>query len=101
MQATAPTEPNGSNGRFWHKADIPSCTAHVRFRGYSRHAACAAKVKADRLGLVRTREGDPPVIWERPTCARVELVTGNGTLKGDPCNGKPKRAWALRRWFIP
>ena len=19
--------------RFWHKADIPSCTAHVRFRG--------------------------------------------------------------------
>ena len=21
------------NVRFWHKADIPSCTAHVRFRG--------------------------------------------------------------------
>ena len=19
--------------RYWHKADIPSCTAHVRFRG--------------------------------------------------------------------
>ena len=23
----------GSNVRYWHKADIPSCTAHVRFRG--------------------------------------------------------------------
>ena len=21
---------------FWHKADIPSCTAHVRFRGVER-----------------------------------------------------------------
>ena len=21
------------NVRYWHKADIPSCTAHVRFRG--------------------------------------------------------------------
>ena len=41
---------------------------------------------------MRTREGDPLFVWERPTCARVESVTGNGTLKGDPCNGKPKRA---------
>ena len=24
--------------RSWHKADIPSCTAHVRFRGQSAHA---------------------------------------------------------------
>jgi hypothetical protein len=24
------------NVRYWHKADIPNCTAHVRFRGYSR-----------------------------------------------------------------
>jgi hypothetical protein len=23
--------------RFWHLADIPSCTAHVRFRGKSGH----------------------------------------------------------------
>ena len=23
--------------RSWHKADIPSCTAHVRFRGQSGH----------------------------------------------------------------
>ncbi|MGB6312506.1 MAG: hypothetical protein WBG13_08075, partial [Pseudolabrys sp.] len=22
--------------RYWHKADIPSCTAHVRFRGVKR-----------------------------------------------------------------
>jgi hypothetical protein len=25
--------PNLRNVRFWPKADIPSCTAHVRFRG--------------------------------------------------------------------
>ena len=25
------------NVRFWPKADIPSCTAHVRFRGESGH----------------------------------------------------------------
>ena len=24
---------NLAHVRFWHKADIPSCTAHVRFRG--------------------------------------------------------------------
>jgi hypothetical protein len=24
---------NGRNVRYWHKADIPSCTAQVRFRG--------------------------------------------------------------------
>ena len=26
-----------SNVRFWPKADIASCAAHVRFRGQSRH----------------------------------------------------------------
>ena len=24
--------------RYWHKADMPSCTAHVRFRSKSEHA---------------------------------------------------------------
>ena len=24
---------NAQNVRYWHKADIPSCTAHVRFWG--------------------------------------------------------------------
>ena len=23
--------------RYWHKADMPSCAAHVRFRGQSGH----------------------------------------------------------------
>jgi len=32
-----------SDVRFWPKADIPSCTAHVRFRGSSGHADCSAK----------------------------------------------------------
>ena len=50
-----------------------------------------------QVGLTPTREDDPLFFWERPTCARVESVTGNGTLKGGPCDGKPKRAWALRR----
>jgi putative tryptophan/tyrosine transport system substrate-binding protein len=31
------------NVRFWHKADISSCTAHVRFRGQSGHDYCIAK----------------------------------------------------------
>ena len=26
------------NVRYWHLADIASCTAHVRFRGQSGHA---------------------------------------------------------------
>jgi hypothetical protein len=26
-----------SDVRFWPKADISQCTAHVRFRGQSRH----------------------------------------------------------------
>jgi hypothetical protein len=30
VAAQAATDPNV---RFWPKADIPSCTAHVRFRG--------------------------------------------------------------------
>ena len=25
--------PNAADVRYWHKADIPFCTAHVRFRG--------------------------------------------------------------------
>ena len=25
--------PRRANVRYWHKADIPSCSAHVRFRG--------------------------------------------------------------------
>jgi hypothetical protein len=28
---------NGPNVRYWPKADIPSCTAHVRFWGKSGH----------------------------------------------------------------
>ena len=27
------TSPNAADVRYWHKADILSCTAHVRFRG--------------------------------------------------------------------
>ena len=34
----APTKSsNNRNVRYWHKADIPSCTAHVRFWGKSGH----------------------------------------------------------------
>src|SRR5262249_34724374 len=29
--------------RYWPKADIPSCTAHVRFRGEKRTYHCTAK----------------------------------------------------------
>ena len=29
--------------RYWHKADIASCIAHVRFRGRSGHGDCTAK----------------------------------------------------------
>jgi hypothetical protein len=32
-----------SNVRFWPIADIPSCAAHVRFQGQSRHDICAAE----------------------------------------------------------
>ena len=28
----------GSNVRYWHLADMPSCTAHVRYWGQSGHA---------------------------------------------------------------
>jgi hypothetical protein len=28
---------SSANVRYWPKADIPSCTAHVRFRGQGGH----------------------------------------------------------------
>ena len=31
---------------FWHKADIPSCTAHVRFRGVERTCPFAPHMSA-------------------------------------------------------
>jgi hypothetical protein len=31
------------NVRFWHKADIPLCTAHVRYWGQSGHAVLQCK----------------------------------------------------------
>ena len=34
--STAVENPHG-DVRYWHLADIPSCTAHVRFRGQSGH----------------------------------------------------------------
>jgi hypothetical protein len=30
--------PHRANVRYWHLADIPSCTVYVRFRGNSGHA---------------------------------------------------------------
>jgi hypothetical protein len=32
------------NVRFWHKADIPLCTAHVRYWGKADMAFCSAYV---------------------------------------------------------
>jgi hypothetical protein len=32
-----PSAANSSDVRFWPRADIPSCTAHVRFQGQSGH----------------------------------------------------------------
>src|SRR5262249_48837060 len=39
-------------GRYWPLADIPSCTAHVRFRRESGHCDCAevAQPEANRIG---------------------------------------------------
>ena len=31
------------NVRYWHLADMPSCTAHVRFRGQSGHGVDIAE----------------------------------------------------------
>src|SRR5690242_19124155 len=33
----------GRDVRYWHLADIPSCTAHVRFRSKSGHAVLRCK----------------------------------------------------------
>jgi class 3 adenylate cyclase len=45
--AVSGTRKRGAHGRYWPKADVPSCTAHVRFWGQSGHgfsvqmSACA------------------------------------------------------------
>jgi hypothetical protein len=54
------------NVRFWHKADILSCTAHVRFRGQSGHARNDAR-KATLQNRTALMElvcvDDPYVAW--------------------------------------
>ena len=42
--------------RSWHKADIPSCTAHVRFRGQSGHGFLRRKC------LLLTQSGHSAVV---------------------------------------
>ena len=39
--------------RCWHLADIPSCTAHVRFWGQSRHCL----LRCERLLLAQSGHG--------------------------------------------
>jgi hypothetical protein len=47
----------GINVRYWPKADIPHCTAHVRFRGAKRTSRSAA-LSVDNLGGVLVRIND-------------------------------------------
>src|SRR5262249_9221086 len=51
-------EPHGANVRYWPKADIPSCTAHVRFWG--------GNATAPPHWLFNTqcvRDGNKPAAW--------------------------------------
>ena len=41
-----------ANVRYWHKADIPSCTAHVRFLGSNVRQYATG---LDALGLIGWR----------------------------------------------
>ena len=47
LKGTKPREqdvtPLARNVRFWHKADMLSCTAHVRYWGQSGHAILHCK----------------------------------------------------------
>jgi hypothetical protein len=48
----------GHDVRYWHKADIPSCPAPVRFRGKSRrdvlHCKCLLLTQSGHEGSLST-----------------------------------------------
>jgi hypothetical protein len=49
-----------ANVRFWPKADIRSCTAHVRFRGQSGHGFLRCECP------LMTQSGHPLKAWFNP-----------------------------------
>ena len=63
------------NVRYWHKADIPSCTVHVRFRGQSGHAV----LRCTRLLL--TKSGRVP-------CALIPMEWHPARSEWHPQSGK-------------
>jgi hypothetical protein len=64
--------------RYWPKADIPSCNAHVRFRGQSGHhflhRICLLLTQSghcSRAAERLTQKYFPPAFWSRRVCMSV------------------------------
>src|SRR4029077_69489 len=80
------------NVRYWHKADIPSCTAHVRFWGSSGHRFLVFGVLVAQI--VKTAASDPS---EKGSSAKFggpfraqSLATPARALRGDSSRAKRK-----------
>ena len=62
--------------RFWHLADIPSCTAHVRFREQSGHRRALSKSRIEADGV--EEEAESALLVFLFNC---QYVTAFGALK--------------------
>ena len=74
------------NVRYWHLADMPSCTAHVRFWGKSGHDVLHCKCP------LMTHSGH----WGRKVLA-FEPCTRRGPHGGTCNGGRSLHFWAVRR----
>ena len=60
--------------RFWHKADIPLCTAHVRYWGVER-TGTAVRMQRSVVGNVRFRgEADITILRRSVLIRKAEFT---------------------------
>jgi hypothetical protein len=87
-----PSQP-ARNVRFWPKADIPSCTAHVRFRRQSGHdflrCECPLMTQSGHELAAQPPTSSSKLQEHQPTRAgplkyfyRIHLLLGNPKLQG-------------------
>jgi hypothetical protein len=73
--------------RFWPKADIPSCTAHVRFQGQSghglMHCKCLLLTQSGHSKNVASRS----VFESRSGIAILQYVVEDEVAQPDPAFG--------------
>ena len=58
----------GEHVRYWHKADIASCTAHVRFRGKADVGGSCWLVQ---IGVFVAMSSVKIMIWAAPAASLV------------------------------